>query len=320
MKTIMISTNDASLRLDRFLSKILPNLPASLLYRYIRVGRIKVNGKKAKIDYRTKPGDEIRLYLNDELFSQKETPEEKAYLAAPFDLSILYEDENILLLNKPAGLLVHADEGEKVDTLIARVLSYLYRKGDYDPERENTFAPALCNRIDRNTSGIVIAAKNAEALRILNQKIKDREIVKKYLLICAGRFAKKSGELLDYLVKDEAKNTVSLQRTRTEGAKTALLKYKVLAEKKEFSLVEAELITGRTHQIRAQFAKLGRPLLGDGKYGDYALNRRLNLKYQMLSSYYLEFRFTSDAGILSYLDRKSFKLEEPSLLSAWESL
>ncbi len=169
--------------------------------------------------------------------------------------------------------------------------------------------PALCNRIDRNTSGIVIAAKNAEALRILNQKIKDREIKKRYLLVCIGTLAQKKGTFKDYLLKDERKNTVSLFPNPVPSAKSAILNYRVLAEKNDQSLVEVELITGRTHQIRAQFAKRGNPLLGDGKYGLGYKNKEQGVKSQLLCAYKLTFGFTTDAGILSYLNNRTFELE-----------
>ena len=198
------------------------------------------------------------------------------------------------------------NDTEYNDTLITRVKRYLYEKGEYDPRDEQSFTPSLVNRIDRNTGGIVIAAKNAESLRILNQKLKDRELEKYYLCVIHGSMKQKSGVLEGWLTKDEKKNKVTVSERRTEGAKQIRTKYAVLAENGGMSLVEVELLTGRTHQIRAHFASVGHPLLGDGKYGSNALNKPLGYKKQFLYSYKLKFAFTTDAGILEYLNGRTF--------------
>lgn len=186
MREFHIGKNDENQRLDRFLGKAIPLLPASLAQKYIRLKRIKVNGARAQRDQKLVAGDILQCYINDEFF---ESPsEENVYLTITTPrLKIVYEDENIMLLDKPAGMLAHADEHEKVNTLVNHMLAYLYQKREWRPREENAFTPALCNRIDRNTGGIVIAAKNAEALRILNDKIRDREIAKYYLCIALGR-------------------------------------------------------------------------------------------------------------------------------------
>ncbi|MBQ1595899.1 MAG: RluA family pseudouridine synthase, partial [Clostridia bacterium] len=184
MKQLTIGKNDAGQRLDKFLQKNLPNLPQSLLYKYIRKKRIKVNGKRAEISTRLSVGDVLDLYINDEFFEKPEPTYD--FLHAGTNLNILFEDENVLVLDKPVGLLAHPDDREYVDTLIGRVKRYLYEKGEYDPDAEQSFTPALVNRIDRNTGGIVLAAKTAEALRVLNQKMKDREIHKFYLCAVHG--------------------------------------------------------------------------------------------------------------------------------------
>ena len=308
MKELTVGKNDAGQRLDRFVGKSLPLLPPALLQKYIRLKRIKVNGARAERDYRLCEGDRLQLYLNDEFF---EAPsEENVYLTiANPKLHILYEDENILLLDKPAGLVVHADEGEKVNTLVNHIQAYLYQKREWNPRWENAFTPALCNRIDRNTGGIVIAAKNAAALRILNDKIRDREIEKYYLCAVRGRPKPESGRLENYLFKDAEKNQVYVKSKPEPGARTAVTEYRVLRSKGALSLVECRLLTGRTHQIRAQMAHAGWPLLGDGKYGVERVNRSYGEKGQALYSYRLEFAFPTDAGCLEYLRGKEFRVK-----------
>ena len=308
MKELTIGTNDAGQRLDRFLAKAVPLLPASLAQKYIRLKRIKRNGARAQRDTRLEAGDLLQLYINDEFF---DTPrEDNAYLtvAAP-KLNIVYEDGNILLVDKRPGLAVHPHDGAEYGrTLIDQIQAYLYQKHEWRPREENAFTPALCNRIDRNTGGIVIAAKTAEALRVMNQKIKDRELDKRYLAIVEGTPKPKEGSLKGYLFKDAVKNRVFVTAGPKPGAKTCQTNYKVLDSRNGLSLVECELITGRTHQIRAQFAHAGHPLLGDGKYGK--LDKRFDRTYQALYSYKLTFLFTTDAGSLSNLNGRSFQVEK----------
>lgn len=308
MKSFTVQKNDAGQRLDKFITKAVPLLPQSLLYKYIRLKRIKVNGKRAEISTRLAQGDVVDMYINDEFFAEKETKYD--FLSASKKLSILYEDENILLLDKKVGLLSHPDETEYNDTLITRVKRYLYEKGEYNPADEQSFVPSLVNRIDRNTGGIVIAAKNAESLRILNQKLKDRELEKFYLCIVHGILKKKSGILEGWLIKDEKKNKVKVYFEEQQGAKQIRTKYRVMEERDELSLIEVELLTGRTHQIRAHFAGIGHPLVGDGKYGTNALNKELGYKKQFLYSYRLRFAFTTDAGALNYLNGRSFEVAD----------
>lgn len=309
MRTFTIGKNDATKRLDKFIDKAAPMLPKNLMYKYIRLKRIKVNGKKSDIAFRLREGDVVDMYINDEFFEAKE--DKYDFLKAPGKLDIIYEDENIMLLNKKAGVLSHPDEGEYVDTLITRVQKYLYEKGEYNPREENSFAPALANRIDRNTGGIVIAAKNAESLRILNEKIKNREMDKRYLCVIVGCPKEKKAVVTAYMIKDENKNKVRVYNKSFEGGKTMTTGYEVLSEKDGLSLVEVQLLTGRTHQIRAHFAHMGYPLLGDGKYGRNETNKQFGgYKKQLLYSYKLTFEFTSDAGILSYLNGKTFEADD----------
>ena len=306
MKEIIRGANDAGQRLDRFLSKAVPLLPASLAQKYIRLKRIKLNGGRAQRDSRLQTGDLLQLYINDEFFDKPR--EDNAFLTVAVPkIQIVYEDEHILLADKRPGLAVHPHDGaEYGKTLIDHIQAYLYQKREWRPREENSFTPALCNRIDRNTGGIVIAAKTADALRILNQKIKDRELDKRYLAIVEGTLKQKEGSLKGYLFKDAKKNRVFVTDSPQPGSKSCQTNYKVLASQNGLSLVECELITGRTHQIRAQFAHAGHPLLGDGKYGK--LDKRFDRNYQALYSYKLTFDFTTDAGVLEYLNGKSFSV------------
>ena len=308
MKSITIGPNDAGQRLDKFLAKTYHNLPQSMMYKSIRKKDIKLNGKRCEISSRLNEGDVLTMYLKDEFFQQE--PKEYDFLKAPDKLNILYEDENLLLLDKKPGLIVHPDENYHFDSLIARVQHYLYEKGEYQPERENSFAPALVNRIDRNTGGIVMAAKNAETLRVLNQKVKARELTKLYLCIVHGTLEKKEATLEGFLEKNESQNRVYISNRPSDNTKSIRTRYRVLGERGGCSLLEVDLLTGRTHQIRAHFASIGHPLIGDGKYGTNALNKETGFKYQALYSYKLVFDFTTPAGILEYLNHREFEVKE----------
>ena len=309
MKELHIRENDANQRLDRFVGKAVPLLPDSLLQKYIRLKRIKLNGKGAKRDARLCVGDTVQLYINDEFF---EAPrEDNAWLKVGTPrLDIVYEDKNILLADKKPGVLCHSAGKWDYNTLIANIQAHAVQTGAWMPKDENSFAPALCNRIDRNTGGIVIAAKNAEALRILNEKIRDREIDKRYLCVVRGRPKPPEGRLEGYLFKDAKKNQVYVRERPEPGAKTAVTRYRLLQSANGLSLVECTLLTGRTHQIRAQMAHAGWPLLGDGKYGSERENRRFDeTAGQALYSYRLRFDFPTDAGILNYLRGREFTVE-----------
>ena len=318
MREFTIGKNDAGQRLDRFLSKAMPLLPPALLQKYIRIKRVKCNGGRCRRDQRLNEGDVLSLYINDEFFEQ---PREDNLFLTLFQpkLDILYEDENVLLVDKRPGLVVHADETEKVNTLINHIQAYLYQKREWNPKWENAFAPALCNRIDRNTGGIVIAAKNAETLRVLTAKIRDREITKKYLCVTLGRMTPSEGKLECFLLKDEGKKLVSVYHRPVPGGKSAVTLYRTLETRGMLSLTEAELLTGRTHQIRASFADAGHPLLGDGKYGKGEINRRYGETRQALYSYYIRFDFPTEAGILGYLKGKEFKVRKISFVEKYFS-
>lgn len=309
MKSFTVNKNDAGQRLDRFLAKACPALPQPLVFKLLRKKEIKVNGKRAEGSLRLSEGDTVSVYVKDELLSPREKP---AFADTPPEaapLSILYEDENILLADKPVGLVVHEDGENSRDTLIDRIKGYLFQKGEYRPDEENSFAPSLCNRIDRNTGGIVITAKNAESLRILNQKIRDRELTKLYLCAVRGIPEPREATKTAYLFKNEKENRVLISAHKTPRNRTIVTKYRVLETNGGNSLLEVDLITGRTHQIRAHMAYLGYPLLGDGKYGDNRFNKSAGYPGQALYSHKLRFAFRTDGGILGYLDGKEFTAE-----------
>lgn len=300
MELLKIGKNDAGQRLDKFLSKAVRGLPASLMYKYIRTKKIKVNRARAVQNQILCEGDEIQLFIREEFFDSPEKDGGALSRIAP-KLDILYEDSQILLLNKRPGVLVHEDTAAAENTLILHVRAYLAQKGEYDPAREQSFSPALCNRIDRNTGGIVIAAKTAEALRTMNEKIRNDELRKFYYCAVHGRMPAREQTLHGWLRKDAANNTVTVSDEKKPGYKEIITRYRVLREREDRSLLEVELVTGRTHQIRAHLAHIGHPLLGDGKYGVNRADRAQGYKYQALYAHRLCFDFRDGEGPLGYL-------------------
>lgn len=306
MRTLEINKNDAGQRLDKFLSKKFRTMPKSLMYKYIRIKCIKLNGKKCKIDDMLKDGDVLTFFIKDEFF--EEAPERYDFMKAPSKISVVYEDENIILMDKPQGILVHPDKEYHFDSLVARLKHYLYLKGEYNPKSENSFSPATVNRIDRNTGGIVIGAKNSEALKTLNRLMKERSIEKYYLCLCEGTFRKKEGIVRSGLRKDESKNIVKNVRSGSEDSKDSATRYRVIDENGEYSLVECELLTGRTHQIRVHMASLRHPLAGDTKYGGKELRLHGNVG-QALYSYKLKFT-NCEGTVVDYLDGREFTVND----------
>ncbi|MBC2870529.1 RluA family pseudouridine synthase [Bittarella massiliensis] len=294
-------------RLDALLGELTHGLPQPLLYKFLRKGRIRVNGKRvSQPGHRLQAGDRLECYLNDEFF-QRPSPE-NAYLRVKPRFQVVYEDENILLADKYPGLLVLPDREEGVNTLEAQIQRYLYDRGEYRPGE--TFPPALCNRIDRWTGGIVIAAKNQLALEEMLERIRLRQVQKTYWCVVLGRLPRREGTLTGYLFKDSKKSRVYVGDSPRPGAKQAVTHYRVLRANRELSLVEARLVTGRTHQIRAQFAAAGHPLLGDGKYGREPVNRRYHQPYQALYSREVTFAFPPGEGVLQYLSGRRFQVAQ----------
>lgn len=320
MKEFIIKKNDSGQRLDRFLQKAAPNLPKSMIYKALRKKNIKLNGKRADAAVMLSEGDVVACYLKDDFFDNSNESDKKtthySFLNVPYDINVIYEDTNILVVYKPMGLVVHDDDRNTEDTLIARVLHYLYASGSYSPDMENSFTPALCNRLDRNTSGLVIAAKNAEALREINRLIRENRIHKSYYCITAGKPPKKQDTVKAYHFKPAGSKIVKVSAKKLPGYRDMITKYNVLASNGRLSLLKIDLITGRTHQIRAHMSLIGVPLLGDDKYGLPEVNRQYNEKYQRLCAYKLKFEPEKDT-LFSYLSGKRFTCNVPEFVTKY---
>ena len=301
MKTLIVDEKDSNKRIDRYISSVFTQLPFSALQKTFRKKDVKVNGVRVKQDYTVMPGDTIELYIADALLDGPAGGPGTGF-------TTVYEDDNIIIVNKKQGIPVHPDKSQASGTLIENVRKYLKETG-YAPSGGSSFQPSLCHRLDRNTGGLVIIAKNQESLDILLDKMETREIKKYYQCLVKGKMDPKSAQLKAYLFKDESKSRVYVNNIRTPGSVEIITNYKVLDYNAlhDISRLEVELVTGRTHQIRAHMAYVGHPVIGDGKYGSNAVNRPLGAKYQALWAYRLEFHFKS-AGKLDYLNGKQFKV------------
>lgn len=299
MKSFNVDPKEAGVRLDKFVQKKAAAMPRSLLYKYFRKGDVKVNGKRCR-DFAVilAAGDKVDIYFSDEFFEKPAVNYD--FLSASKDLRIVFEDENIIIADKQPGVLCHPAKGQYTDTLLSRVCRYLFEKGEYDPEEG--FTPALANRIDQGTGGLVLLAKNPASLRSLCRRIKEHSIEKHYLAAVTGTMNNFKGEMHGFLSKNSSKNRVSL--TKDTDAYEALLRYEVLLADKGRSLVDINLITGFSHQIRVQFSSSGHPLVGDMKYG--AAHHGSGISRQALYSWRVTFQKESSEDILSYLEGRSF--------------
>ena len=311
MKKIVIKKNDANQRIDKYLKKLLCNAPAQMIYKMLRKKDIKINGAKVNEKNILKENDILEMFLYEDKF--QEYTQEKDIYSLKREFKILYEDANILVVNKPAGLLVHGDANESVNTLSNQVLSYLKDKGEFLTDRENTFVPGPVHRLDRNTSGIVIFGKTLAALQDLNEMMKKRHHIEKtYLTICGGCLKVKQ-ELVGYVKKIDNEDRVKFVKKDDPDALLMKTIVEPVKATEKYSLVKVQLITGRMHQIRIHLSSIHHPVIGDRKYGDFTLNKTIKkqfgLNYQLLHAYKICFK--DPFGSLSYLKGKEIICPEP---------
>ncbi len=313
MKEVNITGKEENQRLDKFLLKYFNNAPKSFVYKMLRKKRIKFNGKKAEGNEIIKNGDKLQMYIAPETMDSLMS--EKEIVKAERHFGIVYEDDNILVVSKPAGLLSHPESSADKNTLIDQILYYLYEKGEYDMSKESSFTPAICNRLDRNTGGIVIAGKNLASVQAVNKAIAQRKIKKYYITMVRGEFTQEK-ELFGYHVKDELTNTVKVLKKEAPGAKKIFTKVKPLAVKDNFSLLEIDLITGKSHQIRAHLKSMGYPVIGDRKYGEMRVNTRFKDKYGLNNQFLFAYKIAwhENEGVMAYLNGKEFTAALPDYI------
>ena len=302
--TYIIKKEDGNRRIDKFIKKMLFDAPASFIYKMIRKKDVKVNNKRVDINYIIQEGDKVDIYITDAYL--KKFKEEKIIKNSNINLNIIYEDNNILVIDKPKGILVHNGDKKK-PTLQDYVISYLVNKNEYDPNNPTNFTPSPAHRLDRNTSGIIIFGKNENTIQELQNLFEEHnQIEKRYLALVKG-IINKEGIIKNYLLKDEKTSTVYI--TNKNKGKYACTEYKLKENiNNKYSLVDVNLLTGRTHQIRVHMASINHPIIGDAKYGDFDLNKffkkEFNLNNQFLHAYYFKFKELSNN--LSYLSNKEF--------------
>ena len=317
MKSFTAGTNEEGVRLSRFVESVTKDMPRSMMYKAFRNKRIKVNGKRAEPDTRLHQNDLIELYINDEFFpAGAAAPAKKPPRRQP-PVTVIYEDGNIAVLYKPAHLLCHSDRTGDAN-LVDAFAAYLQAKGEYDPHAEQRFAPAICNRLDRGTEGLVIAAKSYAALRDMNAIIRDNQMKKEYLTITVG--TPPAGRHIAWLQHSEKNNKVRIHAREAEGYKQIITEVTPIRQNGPFTLCRIGLITGRTHQIRAHLAYLGHPVLGDIKYGNRKMNERTGLKTQALCAQRLTFDRIPQDNILHELSGRVIKLEDPAIVRQFDAL
>ena len=317
MKSFTAGTNEEGVRLSRFVESVTKDMPRSMMYKAFRNKRIKVNGKRAEPDTRLHQNDLIELYINDEFFPAGDAAPAKKPPRRQPPVTVIYEDGNIAVLYKPAHLLCHSDRTGDAN-LVDAFAAYLQAKGEYDPHAEQRFAPAICNRLDRGTEGLVIAAKSYAALRDMNAIIRDNQMKKEYLTITVG--TPPAGRHIAWLQHSEKNNKVRIHAREAEGYKQILTEVTPIRQNGPFTLCRIGLITGRTHQIRAHLAYLGHPVLGDIKYGNRKMNERTGLKTQALCAQRLTFDRIPQDNILHELSGRVIKLEDPAIVRQFDAL
>ena len=317
MKKFVAGPNENDVRLSRFVESVTKDMPRSLMYKSFRNKRIKVNGKRGEADTRLKEGDIIELYINDEFFPVVSPTRPKPAPRRQPAVTVIYEDDNIAALYKPAHLLCHSDrtgDANLVDAFIAQLTA----RGVHDPKAENRFAPAICNRLDRGTEGLVLAAKSQSALRDMNEIIRENWMKKEYLTITVG--APPQGRHIAWLQHSEKNNKVRIHARESEGYKQIITDVTVIRQSGPFALCRIGLVTGRTHQIRAHLAYLGHPVIGDIKYGNHKMNERTGLRTQALCAQRLTFGQIPEENTLHYLSGRVIKLDKPGILALFDKL
>lgn len=318
MRIITVTRNEAGQRLDKLLAKYLNLAGKSFIYKMLRKKNITLNGGKCSGSERLTEGDEIKLFLADDTIEK--FSEVKVQNVAKVNLSIVYEDEHIILINKPAGMLSQKAE-EADESLVEYLIDYLLDKEEITMETLKSFRPSICNRLDRNTSGMIISGKSMAGLQIMSKAIKERTIEKYYLCIVNGRLEEPQ-KISGYLLKDENTNQVTIFKTEKEGALPIETEYKPLKIGRRFTLLEVKLITGRSHQIRAHLSSGGYSIVGDYKYGDEVVNKEVRKKYHITSQMLHSYRLVMPKELeepLSYLAGREFIAALPEEFAAVEA-